>query len=121
MKHGSDNVEWQLAKKTMKQIRRLLVANKRKLILEQLELNKDDPKKFWAVVNSIWKGVECYTNMFLIDDDGNSVDPDQTANFVNKYYTEIGPNLASKFVGHVDVDPPVVPPGEVFNITPVYC
>ena len=69
-------------------------------VKDRLEQDKNDPKKFWRSINTLTglgkskskKGLQ-----EIKDENGNTLIGLDAANFMNSYYTNAGPNLASAF------------------------
>ena len=85
------------AKKLKNKSNKLNDKARRAYIKDTLEENKDNHKRFWRIINNILPG---QTNskpiIHLIDDSDNTPVPsEQTADFINEYFTKIGPNLAT--------------------------
>ena len=60
--------------------------------------SKDDPKRFWRnIYDIIPKNKENKSNIHLKDNSEIEILPEDTAAFINDYFTDIGPKLASKF------------------------
>ena len=81
----------------------LLIRNRKAEIKTKLNKYKNDPRRFWAEVNCVWKGPRKEIKMKLKENDGTFV-VDQP-NHVNNYYSCIGPNLARAFPIAAQVDP----------------
>ena len=83
-----------------KQVKYQLIVNQRNDIRSKLVKFANDPKRFWAEVNTVWKGPRETITLNLVDDTGVRVPKDGVADFVNNYYVNIGQTLAESF-GHV--------------------
>ena len=106
------------AKRLMSRIKTLLLAKRRSVITDNLRKHKDDPRKFWQVINKIWKGEKQVNVMCLKDEDGNLISSENTAEFVNHYYGTIGEKLAGNFAGaasDADLLGSIVTPDVVFQ------
>ena len=65
-----------------------------------MEQNKGNPRKFWRSINNISglgknknkKGIQK-----IVNDTGEEIENLDAAEFMNTYYTEAGPKLATKF------------------------
>ena len=91
--------DWREAKLARNRVGRLVEVVKADFLKEQQVELADDPKKFWRLVKTIIPGKKVGKNKItLIDRDkgleGEKVDEDQTADFVNSFFSGIGPKLA---------------------------
>ena len=70
---------------------------RRGYIKDTLIENQNNHKKFWRIINSILPGqTNSKKDIHLIDKSTNEPIPsDETAHFINEYFTNIGPNLAT--------------------------
>ena len=65
-------------------------------IHDLVESNTNDPKQFWKKVGKILPGkIKTHKQVVLLDDDSNPIDDSNTPDVMNRYFTEIGPKLAS--------------------------
>ena len=81
----------------MKSITTKLANNERKAVVDSLRRFRDDPRRFWQVVNDLWAGPSNTTPIRLVDDDGLDVPARLTADYINNYYTMVGIQLAEAF------------------------
>lgn len=65
-------------------------------IQNNLKNKADNPRKFWEEINTLIKNTRKANKIELIDNDGNRVDKDKTPDFINNFFSSIGPTLASK-------------------------
>ena len=95
----TNNLEdWKMAKKLRNDVGYLVDMAKKQHFQEEYENSKDDPKRFWRnIYDIIPKNKENRVNLNLKNKDGEEIKFDETATFINDYFTNIGPNLASKF------------------------
>ena len=92
----------------LKEARRLRQAidkcgrnNMAKIIKGKLEMYKKNPKKFWEVLNKLWKGKRLAGFLSLIDDDtGVVIQQEDTASYVNEFFCTIGEKLAVDLVNN---------------------
>ena len=103
---GIYNIFTARARRLMKKINDTVAGNRRKILLENLERYRSDPKKFWSIVNTLWKGDKPETRISLIDEAGNEIAEPEIANYINRYYSSIGTTLAAAF----DNNPPTLQP-----------
>ena len=60
--------------------------------------SKGDPKRFWRNINSIIPNSKSKTSHInLINENKEDIDPDKVSDYINTFFTNIGPNLASKY------------------------
>ena len=105
---GEYNIYTARACRLMKLINKTVAENQKTLLLSELEKHKRDPKRFWTIVNNLWKGGKEDTKISLIDCDGQRVSEEETANYINSYYSSIGAKLAMAFRKHT-TDGPATP------------
>ena len=88
--------DWEEAKRLRNKVGRDLENLRADFLKNQQEINKDDPKKFWRTVSSIIpKNKAKSGTIWLKDKPGDvRVPTQQSAAFVNKFFTNIGPELA---------------------------
>ena len=69
-------------------------------IKEQLEQNKEDSKKFWRNIKSIVP--DCNNNNIIHLEDENKlpIPESDVANYINNFFTSIGPRLARKDISN---------------------
>ena len=106
VKPGVLNLHLAKWKELKRQIAARLLAKQRDGIKTALVKHANDPVNFWKVVNHVWKGEDAPLRLCLTDENGELISPLDTANYVNKYYTNIGPKLAEEFKdlpGTVDI------------------
>lgn len=58
---------------------------------------KDDPRKFWLEVNSLINKSSSKATIELSDQDGETIDPSQSPDYINTFFATIGPKLAEQF------------------------
>ena len=107
--------DWAEAKLARNRVGRLIEQVKADFLKEQQDELADDPKKFWRLVKSIVPGKRLGKNKITlvdreIDPEGIKVDEPQAADFVNNFFSNIGPKLA---VNHND-------PWKFFGVNPVF-
>ena len=99
-KYSKKQEDWELFKAKKNQIKKLLNQAREEYVKEKLEQDKNDPKKFWRSINSLTglgrnkskKGLREISN-----DQGEILKGQDAANYMNTYYTNAGPDLASVF------------------------
>ena len=97
-KRTNDSEDWTRAKYLRNEVGKLVETARKQHFFEEYENSKGDPKKFWRnIYEIIPKNKNNKRSIHLKDQDGNEVDSDETATYVNDFFTNIGPKLASKF------------------------
>ena len=91
--------DWAVAKRVRNRVGRLVEQTKADFLKEQQVELADDPKKFWRLVKSIVPGKnKGRSKVTLIDreigPDGENVDESLVADFINNFFSNIGPKLA---------------------------
>ena len=80
---------------------------KRKYILENLTEFADNPKKFWQYIREIMPKGQSHQILKLVDDQSNqSIPYDQTAQYINDFFSQVGPSLANAIINtHMPSNP----------------
>ena len=91
--------DWATARIVRNQVGRDLENLRAEFLKREQQAHAGDPKKFWANISSVFPGKKGRTSKIWLKDSesGREVDSEQTANYINNYFTSIGPNLARKF------------------------
>lgn len=79
------------------EVKRSLRNAKADFIQTNLRNNSEDPKKFWEELNKLIKSKTTSPQINLKDDNNQLVLPNDTPNFINNFFSMIGPNLAQSF------------------------
>ena len=89
--------DWNIARFLRNRAKLLVRQAKQDYFKDQLELNKSNPSNFWRVISYVTNSkTKSKSNISLIDQNtGNKVAEQDTANFINYYFANIGPNLAA--------------------------
>ena len=92
----SKNLElWTEAKRLRNACTNRLRKARADFIKEQLEIHTNDQKKFWNHIQDVLPMKGRNTKVIsLLDDNNNTIEADNTADFINNFFTNIGPNLA---------------------------
>ena len=78
----------------------MIKNSKETFIQEQLEQNSGNPNKFWRYVNNITglgKHKTSIEHINLIDENGNDIEGNAAAEYMNEYYATAGYNLLENF------------------------
>lgn len=84
------------------QCKRRVIRDKRDFIQNNLKISEEDPKKYWEKINELFpQGKKASKNaklnqITLTNDKDEEIESTETANFINKFFTLIGPNLSKK-------------------------
>ena len=79
-------------------VNRLINMSKATYIKETLENNRNNPKKFWRILNdSLLKGNNMPTHVVFSKDDTEYTNIDESCDFMNDYFSNIGRRLHSQF------------------------
>ena len=79
---------------------KLIEDAKKNYLNDEFLATKNDPKKFWRNINSIIPNnnkKKEKSKIFLKDDMGKDVEENNTSNYINEFFSNIGPNLAKKY------------------------
>ena len=82
------------ANKARNRTNRMVKNAKNSFIKDKLSDYQDNPKKFWEQIKSTYPSDKKQNPIRISDKDGNILENNQTAELVNDYFTNIGPNLA---------------------------
>ena len=93
--------DWVAAKRERNRVGRLVEQSKSDFLRDQQEELADDPKKFWRLIKSIVPGKKSGNcKITLVDKEaspeGVEINGERTADFINDFFSNIGPNLAKK-------------------------
>ena len=90
--------DWDAARIARNQVGRDLEQLKAEFLKREQEEHKGDPKKFWKNIAGIFPGKRGKSGrIWLKENESNvEVESERTADFINKYFTNIGPDLAAK-------------------------
>ena len=97
-KKTNNLIDWTNAKKLRNEVGKLVETARKQHFQEEYEHSKDDPKRFWRnIYDIIPNNKNNKTVIHLKSQEGDEVKLDKTAKYINDYFTNIGPKLASKF------------------------
>ena len=60
---------------------------------EQLDTNRNDPKKFWEVIKNVFGDNNLNERLALFDDSNNPIAEHETSSFINTFWPEGGITL----------------------------
>lgn len=88
-------------RKKRSEVKRGVIVAKRNYTLAKLRSNHDNPRKYWSDLNRIMptgknKSKKKKEIIKLVDNDSNCVLPEDTAEFINNFFINIGPSLANE-------------------------
>ena len=98
-KHIKNDNDWILAKNARNETNITIRNSKADFVKENLELHKNNSKLFWKNTNSILPQKNNKKNNFINLTDDNDiliVSNTQSSNYINNFFTSIGPKLATK-------------------------
>ena len=95
-KRSGTEADWAEARRLRNQLGKDIRNLRADYLKNQQAENKDDPKKFWKCVSTILPGKKgSHGSIWLKDKgSGSDIEREETAGYVNKFFTDIGPNLA---------------------------
>ena len=90
--------DWENARRARNQVGRDLENLRADFLKRQQKNNKGDPKKFWKNISTIVPGKKGETGTIWLKDGGTNGEGDSeyAAEYINQFFTNIGPNLAKK-------------------------
>ena len=62
-------------------------------VKEQLDTNRNDPKKFWEVIKNVFGDNNLNERLALFDDSNNLIAEHETSSFINTFWPEGGITL----------------------------
>ena len=88
--------DWNIAKHLRNTVNASIRQAKANYIIGELETSKDDPKKFWRIIKSVFPSKQNKTKkgLSLVDNDGCPVKSAEVPNYVNDYFVNIGGMIA---------------------------
>ena len=89
---------WEVARRARNRVGRDLENLRADFLKQQQEENKSNQKKFWSNISAIFPSKKGNTSKVWLKDPktGNDVEPKETANYINEFFTNIGPELAKQ-------------------------
>ena len=97
-KRSGDLDDINRAKQLRNEVKDKIRRAKRDFIQDELDNDLGSSKRFWEKVNHILPTKDSGNTIRLIDHDrGIPVEDSKTPDFINTFFTNIGPNLAEKF------------------------
>ena len=99
-KKNGDIDDWRIARNLRNQTKLLVKNAKIDFIKEQLEENKNDSKKFWRNIKIVLPDSNTGKQIFLHDETNTPIPETETANYINEFFTSIGPKLARKDISN---------------------
>lgn len=88
-------------KKHRNLVKRNIIVAKREFTKGKLQINEDNPRKYWAELNRVFptsktKKDESNDVIHLVNEQDEIIEPDKTSEYINEFFTNIGPTLANK-------------------------
>ena len=94
-KKSKDPELWAEAKRIRNACTNRLRKAKTDFIKEQLITHSNDQKKFWKHIQEVLpQNIHNSNPISLLDSNDEIIEPENTADFINQFFTDIGPNLA---------------------------
>ena len=90
---------WKIARQARNRTNNSITRVKSQYIQERLNFNQDDPKKFWREINNILPNKKHTTSKINLKDQikKQDINDNNVPDFINNFFADIGPNLATKF------------------------
>ena len=95
-KRSNKDEDWARARTLKHLVKNTLKNAKRDFILNNLN-DKKDAKKFWKTINSVLPNAESKQLINLVDDNNDIIPLEKSAESINKFFTNVGNNLATQF------------------------
>ena len=101
-KRMGKELDWAQAKLARNRVRRQVEQARADFWKDQQMELEDDPKKFWRVVKTIVPGKKAGSEYMNLSDkeaagEGQNIAANYTADYVNDFFSNIGPKLAHKY------------------------
>ena len=92
--------DWKVARTARNRVGRELELLRADFLKNQQVEHKSDPKKFWNTIASVIPNKKASTGIISIREEGTGedVDPENTADIMNNFFTSVGPDLARKHI-----------------------
>lgn len=87
---------WDKARKKRKEVKALLKKDKKEFIAKGIDQCRDNANKFWRNVSKLLNRKKTSAINEILDSHGKVVKGKEAANEINRYFCNIGPNLATK-------------------------
>ena len=90
---------WERAKQAKNRTKNYIQRAKSNYISDTLELNKQNPRTFWKSINGLLPNKKNSDNNILLKDQttNNFIPENDTPDFINTFFTSIGPKLAQNY------------------------
>ena len=95
-KRSNKDEDWARARTLKHLVKNTLKNAKRDFILNN-QNDKKDAKKFWKTINSVLPNAESQQLINLVDDNNDIIPLEKSAESINKFFTNVGNNLATQF------------------------
>ena len=91
--------DWTNARLARNRVGRDIENLRAEFLKRQQEVHSADPKKFWRIISSIVPGKKCKSGGIWLKHSvtKEEIKEEDTANFINEYFTNIGPDLAKRY------------------------
>ena len=97
-KRTGNEDDWNIAVFHRNRAKRLVALEKKEYFDKLLKKHKNDSKKYWNTINSLFKPKQGTSQFNLINQlNKTKIDMDKTADFINDFFIKIGPKLAEKY------------------------
>ena len=100
---------WAHAKQAKNRTKNYIQRAKANYISDSLETNKQNPKTFWRTINGILPNKKQSDNNILLKDQTTNeiISDNDIPNFINTYFTSIGPKLAHNYTKSCQIIGPI--------------
>lgn len=101
MKSNADsllnNTAYQEFKKSRNEIKRDVIKAKRGFVMRKIATNTNNPRKYWKELNDIFNPKDTGAKQLtIVNKDGSEIPQDEISDYMNKYFSGVGHNLASR-------------------------
>ena len=88
--------DWEHARGLRNTVGRDLENLRADFLKNQQVTNEGDPKRFWKTIAKVLPGKRSKSGSIWLKEKGNQIPPEKTAEYINKFFTSVGPELAKK-------------------------
>ena len=91
--------DWKYARMLRNNVGSLIDSAKKNFLNDEFISSKNDPKKFWRNINTVLPNSKRNekSKILLKNNSGENIDEIRTADYINEFFSNIGPNLAKDF------------------------
>ena len=89
--------DWTRAKVARNETAGHLRNLKAQYLVDQQNVNSENPKRFWRNISAVWKGHNSKGRVISLESEGREINERESAEYLNSFFTNVGPKLAGDF------------------------